>query len=732
MRWCAVESLEGRRLLAANLVAPIARPDHVVVVVLQDRASAALGDRVTMPYLNSVADRGLAYTDSHGVAHPSQPNLLALYSGSTQGVTTNAQGFSFPDQPNLAKSLFDASLSFSGFAENLPYDGSQANWSPGDGAPYPDLYVRFLNPMAQFGNVGLDTATGLPRPNSEVNRTFAAFAALPKNDYSALPTVSYVIPNNLHSTHGSNEAYPYGGSDDPDNNNLLRQMADAWLRDNLDSYLQWATTHNSLLIITQDEQQYVPVTVAKETITTVIAGDGRLITSGVNPQRYDHYNLLRTIENMYGLSPLGATASVAPFATDSAGRLAPNASAAVTAGGPYVIREGDALSLAAAGSIGADPSTLSYRWDINGDGVFADATGRTPVLTWPALAALSLGNGPAAASVRVEISDGQQAVVSPPATLTINNTAPTASIAGPADVAAGQAVSFQLNSDDPSTADKDAGFTYQFDWNGDGVLDQVTQGPAAFAVNHVFSAPGTYVVRAASVDRDGGRSTTLTLTIAVSGAAVVPDPANSSKSALLVGGTSGNDVIRVGTGSGHLKPTLNGISLGDFQLDRLIVLGQAGSDTLAIDGSGVSAILFGGAGDDTIFGGPAAEVLVGGDGADRLLGSDNRDLLIGGAGADQLDGGAGDDLLIAGSTRFDTDLAALSRIEAEWVRSITYSQRVGNLRKGAGGNASLALTAQSVTNDAQKDKVVGGAGRDWFWGSSLDDTRDRSKDELLN
>ncbi len=306
------ELLEGRRLLTGSVV----RPDHIVIVVEQDRASEAIGSAV-MPYLNQLAASGLRYSDSHGVTHPSQPNLLALYSGSTQGVTTNNQGYSFPTEANLARSLFGAGFSFAGYSENLPADGSQANWAGDDN--YPDLYVRYLNPMAQFEDVGIDPGTGQPRLNEVVNRTFGAFSALPAGDYSSLPTVSFIIPNALHSTHGSNEAYPWAGSPDEENNDLLRGWADAWLHDNLDAYYQWAKTHNSLLIITQDEQRYTGG--SAPTITTVINGDPDLFVPGVNSDPVTHFNLLRTIQDMYGLAPLNDTAAAVPLDVDALGRL---------------------------------------------------------------------------------------------------------------------------------------------------------------------------------------------------------------------------------------------------------------------------------------------------------------------------------------------------------------------------------------------------------------------------
>ena len=94
----------------------VVRPDHVVIVVEQDRASDAIGNSY-FPYLNSLASTGLYYSNSHGVGHPSEVNTVALYSGSTQGVTDNGRNYSFSG-PNLARSLFDAGLSFSGFVHD--------------------------------------------------------------------------------------------------------------------------------------------------------------------------------------------------------------------------------------------------------------------------------------------------------------------------------------------------------------------------------------------------------------------------------------------------------------------------------------------------------------------------------------------------------------------------------------------------------------------------------------
>ena len=76
------------------------------------------------------------------------------------------------------------------------------------------------------------------------------------------------------------------------------------------------------------------------------------------------------------------------------------------------------------------------------------------------------------------------------------------------------------------------------------------------------------------------------------------------------------------------------------------IFGLAGNDTLALNeanGALPGALLFGGAGDDTLTGGSGADQLFGEAGNDTLLGKGGADLLHGGADNDTLVGGDGDD-----------------------------------------------------------------------------------------
>lgn len=85
------------------------------------------------------------------------------------------------------------------------------------------------------------------------------------------------------------------------------QAGDRWLREHLDAYVQWAQEHNSLLIVTWDEDNKK----ANNRIATLFVGP--MVQADRYDQRITHYNVLHTIEDLYGLSHAGASANAAPI-----------------------------------------------------------------------------------------------------------------------------------------------------------------------------------------------------------------------------------------------------------------------------------------------------------------------------------------------------------------------------------------------------------------------------------
>lgn len=242
------------------------RPKHVVIVVEENKSFRDISGSDQAPYINELASRAALMARSYAVAHPSLPNYLALFAGSTHGVTDNACRYEL-EGPNLARSLEEAGLSFAIFSENLPDTGSRSCRHRN--------YRKKHNPVVYF-----------PALAPEINRPLRDFPT----DYAKLPTVAFVIPNQRNDMHSGSV-----------------RRGDAWLRRHLDPYVQWAQTHDSLLVLTFDEDD----SSADNHIFTLFAGAH--VRTGRYPRRIDHYDVLGTVAAFYGIPAPGKAAARRPI-----------------------------------------------------------------------------------------------------------------------------------------------------------------------------------------------------------------------------------------------------------------------------------------------------------------------------------------------------------------------------------------------------------------------------------
>ncbi len=151
------------------------------------------------------------------------------------------------------------------------------------------------------------------------------------------------------------------------------------------------------------------------------------------------------------------------------------------AGGPYTVTEGQSLSLNASLSTDPNGDPLTFTWDINGDGVWGDAVGITPTLSWEQLKSLGI-DGPSTYAVRVQVSDSIAAPVSSaPVNLTAINTNPSIDVVAPMVAYEGTPYALTLgNVTDPGA---DTVSDYIVHW-GDGSTSQYnTNG----VVTHLFT-----------------------------------------------------------------------------------------------------------------------------------------------------------------------------------------------------------------------------------------------------
>jgi phosphatidylinositol-3-phosphatase len=238
---------------------------HTVVVVMENHSYGEVIGNPQAPYINQLAGQGTVFTNSHAVAHPSEPNYLALFSGSTQGVSSDSCPVTF-DAANLASELIAAHKTFTGYAESLPAAGGSV-CSSGE-------YARKHVPWVDFSNVPPSATQSL--------------TSFPTGNYGQLPDVSFVIPNLCHDMHDCSVA-----------------TGDSWLKRTMGGYATWAQQHASLLIVTWDEDDGS----ASNQIPTIFVG--QQVRTGKSARPITHYSVLHTIESLYRLPPNANAATAA-------------------------------------------------------------------------------------------------------------------------------------------------------------------------------------------------------------------------------------------------------------------------------------------------------------------------------------------------------------------------------------------------------------------------------------
>ncbi len=234
---------------------------HVVVVMEENHGYGQVIGNPAAPFENAMARGGVNFTNAHAGYHPSQPNYLEFFSGSTHGVTDDHCITNRLHERSLGGQVRAAGKTFTAYADGLPKPGSVICES-GD-------YYRYHNVPLAFADV----------PASHV----VPFTQFPRGRYAQLPAVSWVTPNYAHDMHNGTVA-----------------AGDAWLRANLGGYAGWASGHNSLLMVVFDEDDDSGPT---NHIPAILSGAH--LKTGDNATSITHDTLLALIEDSFGLPRLG-------------------------------------------------------------------------------------------------------------------------------------------------------------------------------------------------------------------------------------------------------------------------------------------------------------------------------------------------------------------------------------------------------------------------------------------
>jgi len=214
-----------------------------------------------------LAREGGVLRQSFAVAHRSLPNYLALTAGNTHGADSDASVTL--DVPHIGDLLEAKGRTWKVYADGYPgrcFLGSRSG-----------MYVRRHVPFLSFKNVQTNPA--------RCEHIVEAAALATDVRQGTLPDYALYVPDVQHDGHDSGVS-----------------AADRWLSETFGPLLSDARfTENMVFIVTFDEGRGWW---RRNHIYTVLYGE-RVIPGSVSDTRYDHYDLLRTIEDIFALGTLG-------------------------------------------------------------------------------------------------------------------------------------------------------------------------------------------------------------------------------------------------------------------------------------------------------------------------------------------------------------------------------------------------------------------------------------------
>ncbi len=263
--------------------------DRVVIAVLENTDfDRAMQD----PNLAALAARGASFTNFHALFHPSYPNYLAMVAGTDFGIHRRGSylGDKQVDFPNdsehktIADRLIAAGLDFKQYAEELPDGPCPWDISGQHVADKRGNYVRRHVPFLSFREVQEKLCDRVIRVDSSKSENYFV-----QDVRKGLVAYSFYTPNMNHDGHDT-----------------TAQVAGAWVRKFLDEIFPENLRKGTLVVLTFDESGGNE----DNRIYTVLLGDMVKPANQQDPavlaKHYNHYSVLRTIEDNFGLAPLTA------------------------------------------------------------------------------------------------------------------------------------------------------------------------------------------------------------------------------------------------------------------------------------------------------------------------------------------------------------------------------------------------------------------------------------------
>src|SRR5437867_4101190 len=512
----------GATLQTVNATVSSSAPFQYIVTILMENnglcdvtpslVSGCGSSSIPSPYLTTLSQTYGFNTHYTGISHPSEPNYVALFGGSTLGISSDGNCCFQLNAPNLVDRLEAAGLTWKAFAEDASRSGTCSFMPPSVGDHYPCIDISDMKTSARCANM-LTT-------NSPLDPEFVG--AL---NGAALPNYVWISPNDTDNMHSSSVG-----------------VGDAYLATLVPLILssRMFTTQKAALFIVFDEGSDVcPTGNSSDCVVAEWAGPAvkKAYSSSTS---YNHYSYLSTLEAAWNLPSLTSNDASATSMTEFFGTSPPPTLSASFTYSPSSPQMRQTVSFTGSASGGTQP--YSYSWSF-GDG--STGTGSSAKHTYSSAGTLDV-----AFTVKDNGSPQQTKTSQQP--ISVSGAPPplTASFAySPSSTQAGQPVRFTASASGGTSA-------FTFSWSfGDGTTG--TGSP----VTHTYSSAGSYTAALTVKDSSSPQQTaTSQMTVAVTS----PPPPISASFALRPSSPSaGQSVSFAASASGGTPPYNYTWSYGD-------------------------------------------------------------------------------------------------------------------------------------------------------------------------
>ena len=272
--------------------------ERIVIVMLENSIRSNV---LANPYMDALRQKGVFLSNSYGVTHSSQPNYIVSIGGDNLGFTNDDPGYvqwiyttDGPPVTSIVDLLEAQGLTWRSYAEDLPPNYKKdINPNP----PYTPIppnegyFARKHVPFLSFPNI-------ISCPDRLANIVDGTQFEIDLANGN-LPHYSWYTPNLINDGHS---LMPDQKTNDPNDNDRHTNIK------NIESFLKGFLSDDpiakfppeTLIVITFDEAYpyYDPYE-----IYTLLIGD--MIPAGTTrTEPYNHYSLLRSVEENFGLGTL--------------------------------------------------------------------------------------------------------------------------------------------------------------------------------------------------------------------------------------------------------------------------------------------------------------------------------------------------------------------------------------------------------------------------------------------